>query len=186
MLGDRVQDAFGLLTVHVTYYDEKFEEVKTADTPGRYGALVRMKLRDGEETNRFVSLYRVSKEVTWQNIETLRLPVIAGDSPEAQRIREDAIGTPLIGSLIDGTRRTFVPGIMRGLAKVAPGLRPESIFYGFKVRDDAWWFELRKRVSQLRVFDAFRVYVFCERGLEMWQEYRPHRRAPDTYYVLPS
>src|SRR5277367_4686260 len=36
---------------------------------------------------------------------------------------------------------------MRTLAKLLPGTRPDSIVFDFKVRDDAWWFELRQRIG---------------------------------------
>jgi hypothetical protein len=53
-----VEDAVGPYTLKTTFYDRELNVVKTAQMPGRYGAVVEIKTEDGKVFNRYVTLFR--------------------------------------------------------------------------------------------------------------------------------
>lgn len=151
---DLVQKALGPVQVATTFYNAKFEEVKAADAPGRYGAVVRITLGDGTPLTRFLTLYRVPSDAPSQVIDLgskLKIPVETGDGPEVALRQQDEIAIALKGAMGSGLLSgPKLPMLMAGLAKAMPGAGPEqwlSNFMGFMARDDAWWYELRKRIG---------------------------------------
>jgi predicted esterase len=143
-----VEAALGPVHVETTFYDEKFEAVKEADTAGRYGAVVRITLGDGTQMTRFITLYRVPENVVWQDIgHNLKIPLAAGNTPEAMQAQQDAIATVLKDAMGGELFSPQIGAVLLGLARAAPGVRPDALLFGFMARDDAWWFELRKRLG---------------------------------------
>jgi predicted esterase len=151
VLGDeKVRAALGDVQAVTTFYNEKFEEVKRADAPGRYGAVVRITLPDGTPLTRFVTLYRLPEGAATQLVKLggkAKVPVETGTGPEvAQRqFEEVAIGLKgaMGGELLGGPR-------LANLVMALPGVPPDQLlssFLSFMARDDAWWYELRKRIG---------------------------------------
>lgn len=154
---DMVQSLLGPVQVATTFYNEKFEQVKQADLPGRYGAVVRIKLGDGAQLNRFITLYRVPADAVTQtiNVGKYKIPIETGTRPEiAQRQQaEVAIATK---SAIDGDSSNVGFGILLSIVKVLPGATPDQLFstlMTYRSSDDAWWFELRKRIGLAETYN---------------------------------
>lgn len=145
---EMAQKVPGPVRVETTFYNEKFAEVKEADAPGRYGAVVRITLGGGIQLNRFITLYRAPENAQWQAIgQNIKIPIIAGNSPEVAQQQQDAIATVLKDSMGNEGFSPQIAKLLMGLAKVTPGVRPEILLFSFMARDDAWWFELRKRIG---------------------------------------
>jgi len=77
---------------------------------------VRITLGDGTLVNRFFTLYRAPEGVQWQTLgPKIKIPVVAGDSPEAVRQQQDTRGN-------EGFSPHFAM-LLAGLSKVTLGTR---------------------------------------------------------------
>ncbi|MGB8356084.1 MAG: hypothetical protein WCD79_19460 [Chthoniobacteraceae bacterium] len=56
---------FGNYTIDVTFYDEAFNAVSTADKPGRYGSVVEIHTERSGIIKRFCTLYRIPQQSDW-------------------------------------------------------------------------------------------------------------------------
>ena len=83
----KVQIDPGQVRVETSFYNEKFQEVKTADVPGRYGAVVRITLGDGTVVNRFVALYRLPDGAPTQtiNLGKVKVQMETGTDPDVAK-----------------------------------------------------------------------------------------------------
>ncbi len=147
-----IQSILGPIQVATTFYNEKFEEVKEAAAPGRYGAVVRLTLGNGTQVNQFITLYRVPDGATTQTINLgprIKIPVEMGTDPEVVQRQQEEIAIAL-KSAISGDSGNVGFGLLMGLVKVMPGATPEQLFSTLMTsmgRDDVWWFNLRKKIG---------------------------------------
>jgi predicted esterase len=146
-----VRSALGPVQVATTYYNEKFEEVKTADTPGRYGAVVRITLGDGTQLNRFITLYRLPDNATTQtiNLGRMKLPLETGTDPGVAE-RQPAELAIALKSALSGDSGSAGFGVLLAITKAMPGATPQQLFstlMTYMATDDQWWFDLRKRIG---------------------------------------
>jgi predicted esterase len=146
-----VRAFLGPVQVTTTFYSTEFQEVKTAEAPGRYGAVVRIKLGDGTELTRFVTLYRMPKKLFWRTAKLeswMKFPPEFGINPGVERGQQVEIGLGLKEILQESTRQSSALAvILTGLSEVAPGAKPEVQRTNFWSRDAAGWWELRKRIG---------------------------------------
>jgi len=146
-----VQAVLGPVTVATTFYNEKFEQVKSAAMPGRYGAVVRATLADGTTKTYFITLYRVPDGAATQtvNVGKYSIPIETGTSPDVAARQQAEIAIALKG-VIGGDSGPVGFGLLLGVAKVMPGITPDQLlssFMTYMAREDAWWFDLRKRLG---------------------------------------
>jgi len=145
------QAALGSSQVATTFYNEKFEEVKTAATPGRYGAVVRISLPDGTKLVRFVSLYRLPDGTASRtiNLGKVKVPLETGMDPATARRRSEEIGIAMKSGAANETGGAGFAMLM-GLAKAMPGISPDQLLgdlMGFMAQDDFWWYALKKKIG---------------------------------------
>jgi predicted esterase len=150
-----VRSALGPVQVTTTYYNEKFEEVKQADTPGRYGAVVRITLGDGTQLTRFITLYRVPDNAPTQNIRLgrIQLPVETGTGADVAQRQQAELAIALKGALSGESNVGF--GVLLAIVKAMPGTTPQQLFstlMTYMATDDAWWFDLRKRIGLAEIY----------------------------------
>lgn len=151
-----VEKWLGNCTITPVFYDADYKEVKTAAKPGRYGAVVQVKIARGQTFKRFITLYRTSKELNWR---TAKIGVQAVTfSPELGI--EPAVSpedTKCVGAFF---RDQFRAGVNRGdsAAVLFAGLSERK---GGDTTADAgrnnpdalnrkWWFGLKKQIGELR------------------------------------
>ena len=153
------QSVLGPIQVATTFYNEKFEEVKEADTPGRYGAVVHLTLGDGTKLDRFITLYRIPEGAVTQPVEVgkFKIPIETGTSPEIMQRQQAEVGIAM-KSAISGDASSAGFGLLLGLVKAVPGTTPDQLFSTLmtcRSSDDAWWFELRKRIGLAETYHYY-------------------------------
>jgi hypothetical protein len=128
--GDKIQAVLGQTRVETTFYNEKFEEVKKADTPGRYGAVVRITLGDGTNLTRFITLYRIPDGAPTQTIALgrVKVPMETGTGPDVSQRRLDEVAITM-RSRTGNESGSEGFGMLLGLAKVMPGIRGRFATY---------------------------------------------------------
>lgn len=145
------QGVLGSIQVAVTFYNEKFEEVKTANTPGRFGAVVRITLGDGTKLVRFISLYRLPEGAASRtiNLGKVKVPLETGMDPAAAKRRNEEIGIAMKSGAANETGGAGF-AMLLGLAKAMPGITPDQLLgdlMGFMAQDDVWWYALKKKIG---------------------------------------
>lgn len=147
----KVQIDPGQVRVETSFYNEKFQEVKTADVPGRYGAVVRITLGDGTVVNRFVALYRLPDGAPTQtiNLGKVKVQMETGTDPDVAKRHIEEIGIAMkSGAENESGGAGFA--MLLGLAKAIPSVTPDQLLgdlMAFMARDDAWWYELKKTIG---------------------------------------
>ncbi len=148
---DQTQAALGSIKADTTFYNEKFEEVKQADAPGRYGVVVRITLGDGIKANRFITIYRIPANAVTQAVDVgkYKIPIETGTSPEIAQRQQTELAIAM-KSAISGDTGTANFGLLLSIVKAIPGTTPDQLFttlMTYRSSDDAMWFELRKRLN---------------------------------------
>ena len=140
----------------ITFYNAQYEEVKQADQPGRYGAVVRMYFGLGRnEVDRFITLYREPAKVLWGERQWPMSVQIPDDDldPAVVRNQQTEIGEILRNSLVsDGYIVTdkgsphlaiLLAGLSETKATDPPAVQRTNVF----ARDADWWYGLRQRLG---------------------------------------
>jgi len=142
-----------LLPVRVTttFYDRDYHEVKEADRPGRYGAVVRIDI-NGVETRKFITLYRIPANIYWDVVPlpiSAQLPSEFGLDPAVLRGQQRQIGEMIENSFIDddGNIPAPIAVLLAGLSETSPRDPPAVERTGAMARDEAWWYGLRQRIG---------------------------------------
>jgi pimeloyl-ACP methyl ester carboxylesterase len=142
--------------VAITYYDAAYHEVTRADTPGRYGAVVRIGFLGGFETNRFITLYRTSGKVFWGETPwpmTAQVPTQAGLDPAVVRAQEPQIIEMMKNGFVgDGDVSPDLAILLSGLSETAPGDPPAVERTNAVARDAAWWYGLRQQLGLVQKY----------------------------------
>ena len=135
----------------ITFYNAQYEEVKQADTPGRYGAVVRMYFGIGKyEVDRFVTLYREPTKVLWgERFWPMSVQIPDGDlDPTVVSNQQTEISEILRDSLVGGdigSRNLAI--LLAGLTETKPTDPPAVQRTNIFARDSAWWDGLRQRIG---------------------------------------
>lgn len=142
-----------LLPIKITtrFYDAQFNEVKQADKPGRYGAVVEIDTA-GTKVYRFATLYRIPTKIFWQEtpmpISAQLLPEI-GLNPIVLRNQQREIGDMIKNSFIDDDNNVSASMaiLFAGLSDTPPDAPPAVARTNAIARNADWWFELRGRLG---------------------------------------
>ena len=133
-----------------TFYDARYQEVKRADQPGRYGAVVTMNI-GGDVLHRFITLYRTPTKISWSDTPwpmSVQLPPEIGLDPAVVRNQQAEIGELLKNDFVGrGDAFPDLAILLAGLAETAPGDPPAVTRTDVIARDDAWWQGLRERLG---------------------------------------
>lgn len=153
------QTVLGPIQATTTFYNEKFEVVTEAATPGRYGAVVQLTLGDGTKLNRFVTLYRIPDGAVTQtvNVGKFQIPIETGTDADTVQRQQAEIAIAM-KSAINGDSSSANFGLLLGIVKAVPGTTPGQLFttlMSYRSSDDAWWFELRKRINLIETYNYF-------------------------------
>ena len=82
------EELIGRYEIKVTYYDKNYNQVTSADEPGRYGAVVEVVPEGGRVIRRYRTLYRQANDFTgsdWWRYEanaSIALPEAMGINPD--------------------------------------------------------------------------------------------------------
>ena len=147
--------ALGKCEITPTFYDVDYRKVKTAASPGRYGAIVEVKTRTGQTCKRFATLYRTPGEIDWDLAKLQAgmavFPLFSGLNPAIIDERGRNLDGALKAELLEGMNHFDAAAVLfAGLAESIPGAKPPTFRTGPYVAAQKWWCELKKRTGNLR------------------------------------
>jgi len=132
-----------------TFYDAHYQEVTRADQPGRYGAVVTMKI-GFDVLHRFVTLYRTPVKISWSYAPwpmSVQLPPEIGLDPAVVHNQQAEIGETLKNAIAGRETSPDLAILLAGLAETSPSDPPAVTRTDVVARDDAWWQGLRERLG---------------------------------------
>ena len=151
------EQALGKCILTPTFYDADYNEVKTAERPGRYGAIVHVETANGLKFNRFVTLYRAPEELLGRTLHPqfadVKLPQELGIDPAvaASHLRStgDLFGYEFNASA--GMNRGPDAAILLAwLSETKADAQPDLHRTGPSAADQKWWYGLKKKTGNLR------------------------------------
>ena len=132
--------------ITTTYYDAGYNEVTRAEKPGRYGAVVTMKIGT-DVVHRYVTLYRTPAKIFWSDASTLIPPQLGIDPVVISNQKEEVVAT-LKQGLIEGSNAAAKFAILlAGLSETSPSDPPAVTRTDVFARDEAWWDNLREKLN---------------------------------------
>jgi CubicO group peptidase (beta-lactamase class C family) len=145
-----VEDIIGPFELVVDYYDAQYNKVKTAEKPGRYGAVITIKPESGRPLTRYRTIYRMESDgPMWRvmepwNPQAVGFPAGMGIDAEvaAKRTRdvETFIRDGIWSSLYrNGTMAT----VLAGLREAKPS-DPCDCFHDAAAMDRQWWLGFKR------------------------------------------
>jgi hypothetical protein len=137
--------------INITYYDAQYHEVKEADKPGRYGAVVRIALNGGVVQYRYITLFRTPVVTFWSNgsaTVSAQLPPGTGIDPVVLQNQAAEIGVAIKdGYFGDADVSPDLAILLAGLYETSPTDPPAVRRTNIQARDAEWWFGLRERLG---------------------------------------
>ena len=125
-----VEDLAGRYTIHVRYFDSDYNEVTTAEKPGRYGAIVEVSTEDGGSSRHLLTLFRMPDSVNWRETKvrvSMELPKEFGISSAVLKEQGEAVSEYLTSSLVDSFSHSNDAAVMlAGLYETPPGSPPAT------------------------------------------------------------
>jgi len=170
------------VTVTTTFYDAQYNEVKEAEQPGRYGAVVKIAFLGGVVEHRFITLYRTPEPVFWGDGSTpatvsAQLPPGTGLDPAVLQKQASEIGDAINwGFFGEGDVSSNLAVILAGLSETSPNDPPAVDRTNVESRDANWWFELRRRLGLVK---PYAYLVDLPRGYDA----DPARKWPLILYL---
>jgi len=148
--------ALGKPVVETTFYNAQFQPVTQPAGPGRYGAVVKATFPDGSSFTRCFTLFKMTKNIWWRT-EHLQMTMKLSPAWDLDQAVADAhpalVNSALTGIVGDSTRHnTRLAVLLAGLSEMKLG-DPDANRAGPEARNAAWWWELKKRTGQAKMYD---------------------------------
>ncbi|MDX1933252.1 MAG: sugar-binding protein [Capsulimonadales bacterium] len=164
---ERVESIIGEYALRVDYYDAGMNPVTSAETPGRYGAVVSVVSKDGKlRAKRYVTLARVASVPdwdTWGKGFALPLPKELGIDPNVVREQNLNIEEFLKSGFYESlATMPYAAVFMAGMLEARPGDPPVARLSA-EQRDRKWWFGLKTRRGEAR---PYRYLVGMPKGYD--------------------
>jgi pimeloyl-ACP methyl ester carboxylesterase len=162
--------------ITTTFYDGAYNEVQRADKPGRYGAVVTMKVGGVDGLHRFVTLYRTPGKISWPDSPEAFLSQL-GFSHDVIVNQQREIASTIKKGVIEGDNAGADFAILlAGLSETAPTDPPAVARTDAFARDDAWWAGLREKLG---LAPHYPVQVYLPHGYDA----DPAKKWPLIYYL---
>lgn len=151
-----VEALIGPYTLQTTYYDADRKPVTVASKPGRYGAVVEVRTKEGQTYKCFQTLYRQPQQVDWRRVPhaggTLNLPAGLGIDPTVVAEQKEMVSALIRSMLAEAiAEQGPVASFLAGLSEIKPGDPPVRRF-GPPERDRRWWTLLKKETGTLKQY----------------------------------
>lgn len=149
-----VEDLIGPYGLHTDFYAADFTPVKSAEKPGRYGAVVTITTDGGAVGKRFLTLFRQAQAVTGEDRMRgeVTFPKGLGIDPQVVRKQSDAVVARMDYSFMQMSRHGSESAIfLAGLFETKPDSPPQSD--GGTVNDQHWWFELKHHTGDFVLYE---------------------------------
>jgi pimeloyl-ACP methyl ester carboxylesterase len=149
--------ALGGLRIDVSFYNDRHEPVTAAAMPGRYGAVVNLRTVRGEETKRYLTLYRTPAEVDWRNLKLpveMSLPGEFGVDPAVIENQDRSAAELVKWALVTSMEQSDAPAVwLAGMAEMEPGAPAVNWRTDPWARNEKWWYELKKKTGDLKPYE---------------------------------
>lgn len=145
-----VEDLIGPYVLTPVFYDAQYNLVKSAQKPGRYGAVVRITADDGKTYTRFATLFRQPDDVDWRDggpgvTAVLPRPLV-NDPAIAER---DSAAIDQYAQQRFSNDLQHDPSGAQFLAWVYESRAGNSDQLDFRSADQKWWFGLKQKLGLL-------------------------------------
>ena len=154
-----VEYLIGPYNIDVSYYDQDYNRVTSAQTPGRYGAVADIRTADGRRATRFLTLFRAPAGVyrhtypaqyAWFDSENTRISLNPhlGMEDAVSAAYSDIFKGFLEGALWEYAGRSKdIATLLGGLAPGRPSRTPASVFDDPAALERQWWVGLKRRLN---------------------------------------
>jgi predicted esterase len=151
-----IENLVGTYAISTVYYDADYNEVKSAEKPGRYGAVAEIATEGGDVYRRCVTLFRQAEDVNWRDEEGLvpevKLPPGLGIDPEVVRKQQDTLASFVKWQTVSGlSEEPYGAILLAGLSEMRPGDKPAVERTGVEARNQKWWARLQDKLGVLDV-----------------------------------
>lgn len=152
--------------IKVTFYDAQYNEVTSAQKPGRYGAVIRIGLNGGVTLYRYVTLYRTPQKIYWGDgpgsIGSVTLPDGTGIDPVVEQNQQPEICPAVKDGFFGPGDSEHAAVLLAGLSETSP-TDPAVDRTNAYARDSAWWYGLRKKLG---LATKYRYLTFLPDGYD--------------------
>ncbi len=147
----RVEDLIGPYSVNTEFYDRRYQPVKTAEKPGRYGAVVTIRTTSGKAYKRYLTLYRAPQKIDWRSKEmqlTVELPKELGIDPVTAHAQMFFIADEFKWALRNTIAQSdYWAALFAWLAETPPDSPRALQRTGPWVADNLWWGKFHMEVE---------------------------------------
>ena len=142
----------GQYELKTTFYDNQYNQVTSAEKPGRYGAIIEITPEHGRAIRRFRTLFREQREPDekyWQFKEidfSVTFPPEMGIDPAVAAEQADAISNHLKARFADGFwHDDNSAALMAGLYEMKPGKGEITVANDVWAEGREWWVGLKRK-----------------------------------------
>jgi CubicO group peptidase (beta-lactamase class C family) len=156
-----VEDLIGPYTIRTTFYDRDYRPVKTAEKPGRYGAVIEIVPEKGRVHRRYRTLFRQESGFAWWRSSvpaSIGLPKEIGIDPAVTATQRRALGDFVKDLFFNASsREPHGAQLLAGLAETSPGAPEARKAEDAWARDRQWWVGLKRMLTGMdkRYPDSF-------------------------------
>jgi len=162
---EQAENLLGRYRLRTSYYDAAYHQVNSAETFGRYGALVEATAEDGTMYHYYVTLYRLpdseqkryrerSKEGSADEVREKHVASIIQTLLQEFKLQQPVFQQQY-STLADlyyrnqgaFTRLPECAVFLAGLSEMTPGEARATNYTGVESRDSRWWYGLRRHLS---------------------------------------
>ena len=151
-----VKELIGPYTIKTTFYDRDYNEVTSAEQPGRYGAIVEIVPEQGRVVRRFRTLFCQPETMTFGHwwlhdlSISIELPQGLGIDPAVVAEQSKVISEHLKWRFVDGfSRDDSSAALLAGLSETTPGSGEANVSDDVWAKDRQWWVVLKRKFYEM-------------------------------------
>jgi CubicO group peptidase (beta-lactamase class C family) len=147
----KMHELLGDYTFDVTFYDKNYNVVDEPSSPGRYGAVVKIKAEDGSIYTRFRTLFKSRQRLFFffNMVEgELNFPYGMAVEPKTMSRQHHLLNDYIafaIGRDINRSHEFAI--LLAGLDDIGPESDPVSQVDSALTRDRQWWLQLKRKLN---------------------------------------
>ncbi|MDQ1316850.1 MAG: Serine hydrolase [Candidatus Poribacteria bacterium] len=140
----------GQYKIKTTFYDSEYKEVKSAEKPGRYGAIVEITSEKGKMIRRFRTLFRQPEGLDWWGRDinaSIEFPQELGINKDVVSEESKAVKNFIKWRITDAFNRDdSIAQIMAGLYEKKPDGIESTVYDDISAMDRQWWVGLKRKL----------------------------------------
>lgn len=148
---DRARQLLGDYEIDVTFYNKDYQVVDEPTTPGRYGAVVKIKAQDGRVYTRFRTLYKTPKRQQLWGVQIqgeLELPAGYGMDEQTWHNQRKSVNDYIASAVGRDIKRSHdFAVLLTGMNEISPQQGPVSQLQSAVTKDRQWWLTLKRKLN---------------------------------------